>query len=124
MTAADAAAPAEADGPGLEEPAPGAAEAVREALDAVEDPHIPASLVELEMVVDVAVDDGRARVELTYPCLGCPAYGMIQDDVRQAATSVPGVDEAEVEVVWDPVWSKSDLSDDVREKVQRWGVGL
>lgn len=120
--AADAPPTPDPDGP------PAAAgdreEAVLAALDEVEDPHIPASLVDLEMVVDVAVEDGRARIELTYPCLGCPAYTMIQDDVREAATGVPGVAEARVEVVWEPGWSKADLAPEVRDRVQRWGVGL
>ena len=99
-------------------------------LDEIPDPHIPVSLVEMAMVYDVHLDrrsegEGTAvTVKMTFPCMGCPAYDMIIDDVRACLRSMREVAEVEVDVVWDPVWEKSMLTPDVREKLRESGVAL
>lgn len=93
-------------------------------LDRIPDPHIPVSLVEMAMVYDVTESDGHVAVELTYPCMGCPAYDMIQNDVRSCLLVVDGVESVDIDVVWDPVWSKDMLTDAVREKIREAGIGL
>lgn len=95
-------------------------------IDEIPDPHIPVSLVEMAMIYDVKADedDGRVVVEMTYPCMGCPAYGMIQNDIESCLTVIDGVDTVDVEVVWDPVWSKEMLTDPVREKMREAGISL
>jgi metal-sulfur cluster biosynthetic enzyme len=95
-----------------------------EAVDEIPDPHIPVSLVEMAMIYDVEETDGHVDVEMTYPCMGCPAYDMIQNDVRSCLLVTDGVDSVDVEVVWDPVWSKDMLTDDVREKMRESGIGI
>lgn len=91
---------------------------------AVEDPHIPVSIVELGMIYDVRERDGDVTVEMTYPCMGCPAYGMIQDDVAECLLEVDGVEDVSVEVVWDPVWSKDRLDQATREKLRGAGTAI
>lgn len=93
-------------------------------IDEIPDPHIPVSLVEMAMIYDVTVDDGTVVVEMTYPCMGCPAYDMIQNDIESCLTVLDGVDTVEVEVVWDPVWSKEMLTNEVREKMRESGISL
>lgn len=97
--------------------------AVWDALEEVEDPHLPLSLVEMAMIYDVAVDDGVATVELTFPCMGCPAYDFVHEDVRAACRDA-GVDDVEIDVVWDPVWSKDMMPEAARETLRTWGVGV
>lgn len=113
------------DGASLRPEDPDAFEAeLWDALDGIPDPHIPVSLVEMGMIYGVVAEDGRVSVELTYPCMGCPAYDMIQNDVRSCLRVVDGVEAVDVEVVWDPPWSKERLSSGVREEMREAGIGL
>jgi len=97
-------------------------------LDEIPDPHIPVSLVEMAMIYDVSVDRRTAgadvTVEMTFPCMGCPAYDMIIGDVESCLRTMGEVESVDVEVVWDPVWSKEMLSPRVREKLTESGIGV
>lgn len=93
-------------------------------IDEIPDPHIPVSLVEMAMIYGVEANGSEVVVEMTYPCMGCPAYGMIQNDIESCLTVLDGVDTVEVEVVWDPVWSKEMLTENVREKMRESGISL
>ncbi|WP_101296790.1 metal-sulfur cluster assembly factor [Halegenticoccus soli] len=93
-------------------------------LDEIPDPHIPVSLVEMGMIYDVRDEDGDVTVEMTFPCMGCPAYDFIQDDVRSMLRPVPGVESVTIDIVWDPVWSKDRLTPEVREKMREAGISL
>ncbi|SEP00318.1 Metal-sulfur cluster biosynthetic enzyme [Halogranum amylolyticum] len=93
-------------------------------IDEIPDPHIPVSLVEMAMIYDVQVDDGDVTVEMTFPCMGCPAYEFIKSDIRSILRPVSGVDSVTVDVVWDPVWTKDMLTPEVREKMREAGISL
>ncbi len=93
-------------------------------LDTVPDPHIPVSLVEMAMIYDVETDDGDVTVTMTFPCMGCPAYDMIKDDVRAALRTVRGVTDVDIEITWNPVWSKDMLTDNAREELRDAGISL
>jgi phenylacetate-CoA oxygenase PaaJ subunit len=93
-------------------------------LDTVPDPHIPVSLVEMAMIYDIETDDGDVTVTMTFPCMGCPAYDMIKDDVRAALRTVRGVSDVDIEVTWDPVWSKDMLTDNAREELRDAGISI
>ena len=86
------------------------------ALREVEDPEIPVSVVDMGLIVTVDYDaDARAaNVTITYTAMGCPAMEMIQDDLRQRLLREPGVDTVNVDVVWDPVWTRARLSASAR----------
>lgn len=97
-------------------------------LDEIPDPHIPVSLVEMAMIYDVTVEHGPAGadvlVEMTFPCMGCPAYDMILDDIRGCLRTMRGVASVDVDVVWSPIWEKSMLTPEVREKLRESGIAL
>lgn len=93
-------------------------------LDDIEDPHMPISLVEMAMIYDVTVDGEEAVVDMTFPCLGCPAYDMIQDDIRDGLASLETVEDVRINMVWEPVWTKELLAPDVRSKLQESGIGI
>jgi phenylacetate-CoA oxygenase PaaJ subunit len=93
-------------------------------LDTVPDPHIPVSLVEMAMIYDIDAGDGDVTVTMTFPCMGCPAYDMIKDDVRAALRTVRGVTDVDIEITWDPVWSKDMLTDNAREELRDAGISL
>ncbi len=93
-------------------------------LDEIPDPHIPVSLVEMAMIYDVTERDGQVTVEMSYPCMGCPAYGFIENDIKSGLRVVDGVAAVDIDVVWDPVWTKDMLTSDVREKMRNSGISL
>lgn len=90
----------------------------------VMDPHIPVSLVEMGMIYDVRYDDGDVTVDMTFPCMGCPAYKILQDDITQCLLNIGEVDAVSIEIVWDPVWSKDRLGEDVRQKLEESGTAI
>ena len=97
------------------------AEEVREALKEVLDPEYPVSLVDLGLIRGIEVDDCTARIKLTYTCMGCPATDMIQDDIRERLLRVEGIEEVEIEEVWDS-WSHRDISKKGLIQLQKVGV--
>ena len=94
---------------------------VREALGEVMDPEYPISLVDLGLIRGIEVDGSTARIKLTYTCMGCPAMDMIQDDIRDRLLQMEGIDEVDIEVVWDS-WSRKDISEDGMIQLRRVGV--
>ena len=94
------------------------------ALREVEDPEIPISVVGMGLIVSVAYrpEARTADLQITYTAMGCPAMEFIQDDIREACLADPEVDAVEIEVVWDPVWTKDRIRADARETMRRLGV--
>jgi ring-1,2-phenylacetyl-CoA epoxidase subunit PaaD len=82
---------------------------VARALQAVEDPELPVSIVDLGMVRAVTVSAGAAVVELVPTFLACPALWLVESGVRERATGVPGVTRCQV--IWRPGgWSGADVT--------------
>ena len=94
------------------------------ALQEVEDPEIPISVVGMGLIVALAYrPDARAvDLELTFTSMGCPAMEFIEDDIRQRLLAEPDVDEVRIEVVWDPVWTRSRIREDARATMRRLGI--
>lgn len=93
-----------------------------DALGTVSDPEYPLSIVDLGMVYAVREEHGRACVTMTFTSIGCPAIDMIVADVRAALRQVPGVQETQVEIVWDPPWTRHRISDRGRRVLAVYGV--
>ena len=94
------------------------------ALREVEDPEIPISVVGMGLIVSVAYapDTRTADLKITYTAMGCPAMEFIEEDIRAACLADPDVDTADIEVVWDPLWTKSRIRAEARETMRRLGV--
>jgi ring-1,2-phenylacetyl-CoA epoxidase subunit PaaD len=96
------------------------AERVWEALAEVPDPEIPViSLVDLGVVRDVEVEDGRVRVEFTPTFLGCPAVDVMRDRMEEAVRKLGG--EPQIDVVLDDSWSTDRITPAGREKLRESG---
>ena len=97
-----------------------------EALRHVEDPEIPVSVVGMGLIVSLAYRPERraAELEITFTAMGCPAMDFIEEDIREALLSDPDVDAVEIEVVWDPVWTKDRLRADARAKMRELGIAV
>jgi metal-sulfur cluster biosynthetic enzyme len=90
----------------------------------VEDPEIPVSVVGMGLIVSLAFEPEhrRADLQITFTSMGCPAMDFIEDDIREALLQDPDVEAVEIEVVWDPVWTKDRLRSDARETMRRLGI--
>ncbi len=96
------------------------------ALREIEDPEIPVSLVDMGLIVSVgyAPDERAARLRITYTAMGCPAMTMIQDDIRSRLLREPEIDAVDIEIVWDPVWSRKRLSESARATMRELGIAV
>jgi metal-sulfur cluster biosynthetic enzyme len=94
------------------------------ALQDVEDPEIPISVVGMGLIVSIAYREEERAVdlELTYTAMGCPAMDFIQDDIRERLLAEPDVDVVRIEVVWDPVWTRGRIREDARAQMRRLGI--
>jgi metal-sulfur cluster biosynthetic enzyme len=92
------------------------------ALQEVEDPEIPISVVGMGLIVSLAYIDGVADLQLTFTAMGCPAMDFIQDDIRERLLREPDVDEVRIEVVWDPVWTRARIREDARATMRSLGI--
>ncbi|MHB9287779.1 1,2-phenylacetyl-CoA epoxidase subunit PaaD [Halobacteriales archaeon Cl-PHB] len=106
------------------EGASGAEADVWDALYEVEDPEMPISIVDLGLIYGVEVDDRHCDVELTLTYSGCPARDMLTNDVRCAAETAPGVDEAEVRLRYSPEWTVDMVTDEGRETLREFGLSV
>ena len=95
-----------------------------QALTEVEDPEIPISVVGMGLIVSLAYrpETRTAEIQITYTAMGCPAMEFIEDDIREALLADPDVDAVDLEVVWDPVWTKSRIREESRATMRRLGI--
>jgi metal-sulfur cluster biosynthetic enzyme len=96
-------------------------EEVRDTLREVLDPEYPISLVDLGLIRGIEVSGNRADIKLTYTCMGCPAMDMIQDDVKDRILEMNGIDEVDIEVVWE-TWSRKDITPLGKRQLREVGV--
>ena len=89
-------------------------EEVYEALRQVEDPELGMDIVELGLLYDVVVEGRHVRVTHSLTSMGCPAGPMIQEDINRVAREVPGVEDVDIELTWDPPWTPERMSDDAK----------
>ena len=85
-----------------------------DALRVVEDPELGMDIVDLGLLYDVEVEGSKVKVIHSLTSMGCPAGPMIQEDIGSAASSLPGVEDVEVELTWDPPWTPERMSDDAK----------
>ncbi len=85
------------------------------ALKTVYDPEIPVDIWELGLVYSIEVSpDGKVDIKMTLTAPGCPVAGSLPSEVEARVAEVPGVREARVELVWEPMWSKDMMSDEAK----------
>lgn len=106
-----------------EQPAMPSAEQVMEALKTVQDPEIRHDIVSLGLVYGVDLDrekrSVRIRMTLTTPC--CPFAPHLIQQARMRALALPGVEDAQVDIVWEPPWDpKTMASDQVKDALGLW----
>ena len=92
-------------------------EQVYEALQECYDPEIPVNIVDLGLVYDVEINDDRVAVKMTLTAPGCGMGQMIAADATEKILALDGVDDANVELVWEPPWNPSMISEEAKQKL-------
>jgi metal-sulfur cluster biosynthetic enzyme len=98
--------------------------ALWDALREVEDPELPISLVDMGLIVGIQQEGGEVTILLTYTMMGCPAMEMIEEDIRTRLAAIPGVESIDIQVVWEPVWTKERLTSEGRHALLLSGVSV
>jgi len=101
--------------PSAIEPAGDLYEAVIEALKDIYDPEIPVNIYDLGLIYDVEITpEHHAKVKMTLTTPHCPVAESMPGEVELRVGAVPGIGDAEVELVWDPPWDPQKMSDEAR----------
>jgi FeS assembly SUF system protein len=91
------------------------------ALKTIYDPEIPADIYELGLIYKVNIDDERmVDIEMTLTSPNCPSAAELPQQIKNAVGGVPGVREAKINIVWDPQWDPSRMSDEARTELNMW----
>lgn len=90
---------------------------VRTALKGVKDPELGLDLIVLGLVYDIEVVDTRVKALISLTSPMCPVAGQIVEDARQAIASMEGVEEAEVELTFNPPWTPERISPLIRSSL-------
>ncbi len=90
--------------------------AVRETLRQVVDPELDCNIVDLGLVYGIAVEGAKVTVTMTLTTPGCPMHESIAWGVQSALLNLEGVEEVEVQLVWDPPWTPQRMSDHGRRR--------
>jgi len=83
------------------------------------DPEIPVNIVDLGLIYGIAIQPQRVGVKMTLTAIGCPMAGEVMTDVRDHLLTLPGVDDAGVELVYEPPWTPDRMSEEAR-----WELGM
>lgn len=83
------------------------------ALRQVFDPEIPVNVYDLGLIYELKIDDDKkVHIKMTLTAPNCPMADFVMDKVRAAVEDVPGVTGVDIELVWEPVWDKSRMSEE------------
>lgn len=89
-------------------------EQVLEALKVVVDPELGINIVDLGLVYDVQVEEEVVKVEFTLTSMGCPIGPLIEQQMQQVLTMLPGVEQVQATMTFNPPWSAERMSEDAR----------
>ncbi|MAT52946.1 MAG: SUF system Fe-S cluster assembly protein [Saprospirales bacterium] len=85
------------------------------AIKTVHDPEIPVDIYELGLIYDIAIsDDGKVDIKMTLTTPMCPVAGSLPLEVQQKVMEVEGVNDVDLQVVFDPPWTKERMSEEAR----------
>lgn len=98
--------------------------ALWQALEEVEDPEYPVSVVDMGLIYKVVLEEGTAHIDLSFTSMGCPCMEYIIADIRERLLRETAVSQVELQIVWDPPWTRKRLTAKGAEKLKQWGVAI
>ena len=97
-------------------------EQVRASLKQCMDPEVPLSIVDMGLIYGIDVSENNdVHIKMTMTTKGCPLHDTMVDDVTRYTKKVPGVNNVQVDIVWDPPWSMDKMSDEAKAKMKGLG---
>lgn len=93
-----------------------------QALEEVEDPEYPISVVDMGLIYQINLAADTAQVDMTFTSMGCPCMEYITFDIRERLLQEPNINEVDLQIVWDPPWTSKQLTAKGREQLKKWGV--
>jgi len=98
------------------------AEDVRNSLKQCMDPEVPLSIVDMGLIYGIDVNENNdVDIKMTMTTQGCPLHETMVDDVKRYTKKVSGVNNVNVEIVWDPPWTMDKMSDDAKAMMKKMG---
>jgi len=79
-------------------------------LEEVLDPELNISIVDLGLIYDVKIKDNAVKIKMTLTTIGCPLFSLIENEIKEKLTTIKGVENVNVELVFDPPWTTERLS--------------
>jgi len=97
-------------------------ENVRDSLKKCMDPEVPLSIVDMGLIYGIDVTDNNdVNIKMTMTTKGCPLHETMVDDVKRYAKKVSGVNNVDVEIVWDPPWTMDKMSNEAKAMMKTMG---
>ena len=82
-----------------------------EEIKKIYDPELPVNIYELGLIYDIKVDGSKAEIKMTLTTPNCPVAESLPKEVKEGAMQVEGIDDVDLQLVWDPPWTKDMMSD-------------
>ena len=96
---------------------------IRDSLMQCMDPEVPLSIVDMGLIYGIDVTENNdVNIKMTMTTKGCPLHETMVDDVKRYAKKVSGVNNVDVEIVWDPPWTMDKMSDEAKAKMKKMGA--
>ena len=96
---------------------------IRDSLMKCMDPEVPLSIVDMGLIYGIDVTDNNdVNIKMTMTTKGCPLHETMVDDVKRYAKKVSGVNNVDVEIVWDPPWTMDKMSDTAKAMMKTMGA--
>ena len=104
---------------------PVSAQTIEDSLKQCMDPEVPLNIVEMGLIygIDVA-ENNDVNIKMTMTTQGCPLHETLVQDATRYVKKVPGVNNVNVDIVWDPPWSMDKMSEEAKIKIKNMGTGL
>ena len=97
-------------------------EQIRDSLKKCMDPEVPLSIVDMGLIYGIDITENNdVNIKMTMTTQGCPLHDTMVDDVTRYAKKVPGVNNVQVDIVWDPPWTIDKMSDEAKAKMKNFG---
>ena len=90
---------------------------ILEVLSNVYDPEIPIDIVNLGLIYGIDIEGGNVRISMTMTAPGCPASTQIAGESKILVGEIPGVENVEIDIVWDPPWDPSKMSEEAQDSL-------
>ena len=98
-------------------------ENVRDSLKNCMDPEVPLSIIDMGLIYGIDITENNdVNIKMTMTTKGCPLHETMVDDVKRYAKKVSGVNNVDVEIVWDPPWTMDKMSDEAKAKMKKMGA--